>query len=46
MKKHSFCYFKPTKPGKILDLSYNDMTLRNAKNILNVLSGRYDTEVS
>ena len=33
-EKHSFCYFKPVKAGKILDLSYNDMTLRNAKNIL------------
>lgn len=35
-ENHSFCYFKPSKSGKILDLSYNDMTLRNAKNILNV----------
>lgn len=33
-ENHSFCYFKPTTGGKILDLSYNDMSLRNAKKIL------------
>lgn len=35
-ENHSFCYFKPATAGKILDLSYNDMTLRNAKNILSI----------
>ncbi len=31
---YHFCKFKPNKPGLILDLSYNDVSLRQIKNIV------------
>lgn len=31
----SFCYFKPTVPGRIFDLSYNDTKLEDHRRILN-----------
>ena len=31
----SFCYFEPTVPGKILDLSFNDSELTDYREILN-----------
>lgn len=42
-----FCDFKPVKPGVIFDLSYNDVSIRQIKNILNdhinnVMSNIYD----
>lgn len=34
--KYYFCDFKPTKEGVIFDLSYNDISMREIKNIMNV----------
>lgn len=44
-KKYHFCNFRPKKPGMILDLSYNDVSLRQIKNIVELHQNDVATKI-
>ena len=45
-KLYSFCHFKPTVSGNILDLSYNDVSMDNVRQELNVHCNKTIQEIT